>query len=291
MEVLLIGEDGEEVEADNIGEIAVKSRFLSPGYWRQPDLTRKKFKSSPKEGDECIFFTGDLGRMMPDGCLMHMGRKDFQVKIRGYRVEVAEIEMLLNRLDDIKEAVVVSHEDRSGDRSLVAYLVPAGQHVPPTGELRRFLAGKVPDYMIPSTFVTLETLPLLPNGKVDRHALPPPRREHPTTGAAFEPPRNATEEILAKIWAEVLELDQVGIHDNFYELGGQSLLATRIVLRIHETLQMELTLRSLFEAPTVAQLATVIEEMKRRNIGASISSILPVSREAYQRRQSESESN
>ena len=289
MEVLLIGENGEEVEANNIGEIAVKSRFLSPGYWRQPDLTQNKFKPSPKEGDERTFLTGDLGRMMPDGCLVHMGRKDFQVKIRGYRVEVAEIEMLLVRLDDIKDAVVVSQEDRTGDRSLVAYLVPAGHHVPATGELRRFLAGKLPDYMIPSAFVTLETLPLLPNGKVDRHALPAPSREHFTRGASFKPPRSSTEEILAKIWAEVLGLDQVGIHDNFYELGGHSLLATRIVLRIHEILQMEVTLRSVFEAPTVAQLASVIEEMKSRNIRPSVSRIVPVSREACQRRRSPTE--
>ena len=177
--VLLLDEAGKEVGPEDIGEIVVKSRYLVPGYWRRPDLTQAAFLPDPAGGNERIYRTGDLGRMRSDGCLEHMGRKDFQVKIRGHRIEVAEIESTLLDHAAIKEALVTAREESSGDTALVAYIVPAQVRVPTNSELRRFLQVTLPDYMIPSAFVTLEALPLTPNGKLDYRALPAPERLRP----------------------------------------------------------------------------------------------------------------
>ena len=196
--------------------------------------------------------------MLPDGCLIHLGRKDFQMKIRGHRIEPAEIEIALLDLDDIKDAVVILREDRSGDKLLVAYLVPAMQPAPTVSTLRRILAEKLPDYMIPSLFVTLDALPLLPNGKVNRRALPAPSRARPELETPFAAPRIPLEEVIAKTWSQVLGLEEVGIHDNFFELGGHSLRATQIISRLCADFQIELPLRTLFEVLTVAELADVI---------------------------------
>ncbi len=258
METLLINDAGEDVGIGEIGEIAVKSRYLSPGYWRRPDLTQEKFLPDPGGGDGRIYLTGDLGRMLPDGCLVHMGRKDFQVKIRGYRIETAEIEMQLVSLDNIRETAVVAREDQAGDQSLVAYLVPTGQDKPNVAELRRFLAQSLPDYMIPAAFVMIDTLPLSPNGKVDRRALPAPDRSRPEQETAFIAARSREEEALAGILARVLGLEQVGIHDNFFELGGNSLLAATFFLEIEKKLGKRLPLEALLRAPTVAQLADIL---------------------------------
>jgi len=262
MEVSVLDDDGGiEAGFNHIGQIAVKSRYLSRGYWQRPDLTEAKFLADSKGGDERICLTGDLGRMMPDGCLVHTGRKDFQVKIRGYRVEVHEIEKALLGLSAIKQAVVVGREDRPGDQRLVAYLVPNRQPAPSVSELRRFLGDKLPDYMLPSAFVILDALPLSPSGKVDRHALPAPEKRRPELQTSFVASRTPVEESLAGIWREVLCLDTVGIHDNFLELGGNSLLATQVISRVLDTFQLELPLRSLFdEASTIADTALVITQ-------------------------------
>ena len=257
-EVVLL--DAMQKDADNsrTGEIAVKSCFLSPGYWNRLDLTRAAFLTDPDGGNRRIYRTGDLGRILPDGCLVHLGRRDFQVKIRGYRIETAEIEMALVDHVDIKEAVVQAWETRPGDQRLMAYLVPAGLRAPTVTELRRFLAEALPKYMIPSNFVILDELPLTPNGKLDRRKLPTPGRSRPELKNPYVTPRNAAEEILAGIWAEVLVLDQVGINDNFFELGGHSLLATQIISRVINTFRIKVSLRSLFQAPTVADMSVVI---------------------------------
>ena len=258
-EVLLL-DDGHEVGIDQIGEIAIKSRYLSPGYWRRPDLTQTLFLPDPKGGNERIYLTGDLGRMLPDGCLIHMGRKDFQVKVRGHRVEVNEIELALLELDEVKAAVVMGREDAAGDQRLVAYLVPDTEPAPTIGELRTHLKEKLPDYMVPSAFVFLDALPLLPNGKVDRLALPAPSGARPELENDYLAPRTAAEETLVSIWAEVLGLALVGVHDNFLELGGDSLLAGQVISRVIGTFRVELPLRSLFEAPTVADMALAITQ-------------------------------
>ncbi len=260
-EILLIDDAGEEVGFNQVGKIAVKSRYLSPGYWQRPDLTQAAFLPDPEGGGERIYRTGDLGRMLPDGCLVCLGRKDFQVKFKGYRIEVAEIEMALLDLDTIKQAVVMAREDRPGDQRLVAYLVPAaGQQIPTVTKLRRFLAEVLPEYMLPSIFVSLDALPLSPNGKVNRRALPAPGRSRPEVETPFMAPRTPVEEALVEIWAEVLGLDEVGIYDNFLELGGHSLLATQVISRVLNTFRVELPLQSLFKAPTVADMAVVITQ-------------------------------
>jgi acyl-coenzyme A synthetase/AMP-(fatty) acid ligase len=280
MEVLLLDGAGRAVRDGQVGEIAVRSRFLSPGYWRRPDLTAAAFlpdtsgegslepsasslesdrRDSPGSGLKSpparLYLTGDLGRREPDGCLFHLGRKDFQVKVLGLRVEVAEIEMALLERDDIQEAVVVAREDPPGDARLVAYIVPAAGPGPTVSALRRALAERLPPAMQPSVFVRLEALPLTAAGKVDRKALPPPGRERPELETAYAAPRTPLERTLAGIWEEVLTLDPVGLHDDFRELGGNSLLAMRLLSRVKETLHEEVGLPEFFAAPTVAHLA------------------------------------
>ena len=262
-EILLLDEEGKEVGPDCVGEIGVKSRYLSRGYWGRPDLTRAKFLPDPNGGDERVYLTGDLGRLLPDGALEYIGRKDFRVKVRGYSVEIGEIEMRLLDHEGVSESAVVALDDQSGDKRLVAYFVPRRQPAPMIGELQSFLKEKLPEYMIPSAFVMLDSLPLAPNGtKVDYRALPTPGQGRPELATPFVAPRTAIEEKLAKIWAEVLGVDHVGIHDNFFELGGHSLLAMQIISQIHAAFQVEPSLRRFFEAVTVEGLAELIETVR-----------------------------
>jgi amino acid adenylation domain-containing protein len=286
-EVLLLDEEGQEVDEGQAGEIAVRSRYVSPGYWRQPDLTQTSFLPDPQGGDKRIYLTGDLGRRLPDGCLVHMGRKDSQVKIRGYRVEVQEIEHALLALETIRAAAVVAVEDQaSEDRRLVAYLV-SQVHPPPTvTALRGALAKKLPDYMLPSTYVFLNALPRTLSGKVDRRALAAPDRTRPNLATAFVGPRNPVEETLVAIWEEVLDLEQVGIHDSFFELGGHSLLATRVQSRLRDALQVEIPLRRIFETPTVAELAEAVQESEGHGPVSQPPRIVPLSRHKQRLRRS-----
>ena len=267
-EVLLLDNDGQKVGFNQVGEIAVRSRYLSMGYWRRPDLTKAKFLPDPESGDRRIYLTGDLGRMSPDGCLRHLGRKDFQVKIRGLRVDVSEVEKALANHPGVKEAIVTSRQDPSGDAQLVAYFVPSSHLAPTVSSLRNLLQGKLPDYMIPSAFIKLDAIPLTStgSGKVDRRALPDPGKERPDLDTPYVAPRTPVEEEVAKIWTEILALNLVGIHDNFLELGGHSLAATRVVSHVLKTFQVEIPLRSLFEAPTVAEMAAVIVESQARKL-------------------------
>ncbi|MGH7832899.1 MAG: non-ribosomal peptide synthetase [Candidatus Binatia bacterium] len=264
-EVLLLDEAGDEVGLAEIGEIAVKSRYLSCGYWRNPALTKARFLTGG-ESSLRIYRTGDLGRRLPDGSFVHCGRADFQVKIRGYRVEVAEIEMALIEYGGIKEAVVVGREDRLGGQILVAYAVPVVSAALRVGDLRSFLKRKLSDYMIPSAFVVLDRLPLLPNGKIDRRALPAPSGRRPMLDSPFVAPRDPIEEELAKIWAQVLSLDDVGIHDNFFELGGHSLAAARVISQVIKRFQLEIPLPFLFQSPTIAEMARVIADHEGRKL-------------------------
>jgi amino acid adenylation domain-containing protein len=262
VEVLLLDENGAEVGNDCIGEITVKSRYLALGYWRQPELTQAVFRPDPSGGDARLYHTGDLGRRLADGCLEHFGRKDWQVKIRGYRIDVGEIERALLEVPAVAEAVVMSKEFQERDTRLVAYVVPTKDSAVAVNEVRRFLQAKLPEYMVPSTFVRLDALPLAPNGKVDRQALPPPNQSRPELATTFVAPRTAVETELAGVWAEVLGVERVGIHDDFFELGGHSLLATQVMSRLHGAFRVELPLRSILEAPTVAALAEQIETVR-----------------------------
>ena len=265
-EVLLLDEHGKPAGPNQVGEIVVRGRFLSSGYWRRPEATRAKFVQDPEDGAMCRYSTGDLGRMLPDGCLVHMGRTDSQVKVRGHRVELAEIDMALLDVRGVKDAVVIQREDERGELRLVAYLVPAGDRAPTVSALRSALARTLPDHMVPSTFVTLDALPLTPAGKVDRRALPAPARVRPELNDPFVGPRTPLERVVAEIWADLLALDRVGIHDNFLDLGGHSLLATQIISRVISTVQVELPVRALFDSPTVAEMVLVILQNQAKRV-------------------------
>ena len=270
-----------------LGEICVRTPYLAQGYLEDDALTQERFISNPftqLPGDRA-YRTGDLGRYLPDGTLEFAGRNDQQVKIRGYRIEPGEIEAVLGQHAAVRETVVVAREEsvdaESGaansqsairnphlsDKRLVAYVVANQDPPPSSGELRRFLKEKLPDYMVPSVFVTLDALPLTPNGKVDRRALPAPNLARPDLEEAFVIPWTPVQEVLAGIWAEVLKLEKVGVHDNFFELGGHSLLATQLISCVRDTFQVELPLRCLFENPTVEELAAVITQNQAEGAG------------------------
>jgi len=266
-EIRLLDEDGNDVGFNQIGEIVIRSKYLSPGYWRRPDLNETKFMPDPKGGEERLYFTGDLGLMLSDGCLIHKGRKDFRVKVRGYGVEIAEVEKALRDHAAISEVVVVGKQDESGETRLVAYFISHGPSVPYVTELRRFLGEKLPDYMIPSTFVALETFPLTPNGKIDRKALPTPGKSRPALDTVFEEPRTPIEKELAQTWSEILSLQEIGVNDNFFDLGGHSLAATRVVTQVIKKFKLEMPLHALFAAPTVAEMAAVITASQGKKIG------------------------
>jgi amino acid adenylation domain-containing protein/FkbM family methyltransferase len=237
------------------GELYISGNGLARGYYNHPELTAEKFIPHPfsDEHGARLYKTGDRARYLPDGNIEFLGRTDSQIKLRGHRIEPGEIEAALREHPDIRESVVEVREDESEDKRLIGYVVAAPGSALSTNELRSVLQEKLPEYMIPFSFVFLDALPLTPNGKLDRKALP--EAVAPQSSEAFAAPRTQTEELLASIWAEVLKIDKLGIYDNFFELGGHSLLAMRLISRIRDTFRLELPLRSLFEAPTVAGLA------------------------------------
>jgi len=260
MEIVLVDDEGREIGPGEIGTITVKSRYLATGYWRRPELTDCVFFDEPENDGMRIYQTGDLGRMTPDGLFEHLGRKDFQVKVRGYRVETAEVERVLLQSANVKDVAVVLRNDRAGEARLVAYIVPAVHPGPTIGKLRLALNGLIPQYMIPSVFVMMDTLPLNLNGKVDRKALPDFDHTRPELDVPFIAPITGTEESLARIWVDVLGIDRVGIQDNFFDLGGDSLAATRVIARVLKQYRLELPLRTLFLCPIVKEMAAVITE-------------------------------
>ncbi|HEX7240613.1 MAG TPA: amino acid adenylation domain-containing protein, partial [Longimicrobiaceae bacterium] len=242
-----------------VGELYLAGDGLSRGYANHPELTAERYLPNPFEpAGARMYRVMDRVRWRADGVLEYFGRTDFQVKVRGFRIELGEVEAVMGRHPAVREAVAVVREDVPGDRRIVAYVTGAE---PAAAELRAHASVHLPEYMVPSAFVVLETLPLTPNGKVDRKALPAP--EYGGAEAAYVAPRTPAEEVLAGIWAEVLGTERVGVGESFFELGGHSLLATRVVSRIREVLSVELPLRVLFEAPTVAGLAERVEALRR----------------------------
>ncbi|WP_437576665.1 amino acid adenylation domain-containing protein [Sorangium sp. So ce887] len=261
------------------GEICVTGIGVGRGYLNDPARTAEAFVPDPF-GDvpgARMYRTGDLGRRLADGTLEFSGRRDHQVKIRGFRIELGEIEARLAQHPEVREAVVAVREERSSGKRLVAYVVGEGSAPPAPERLRDFLKETLPDYMVPPVFVALSALPLTPNGKVDRKALPAP--EAPAAdpgGAAAGAPTTPTEEALAAIWAEVLGLERVGVHTGFFELGGHSLLATQVVSRVRKALGVELPLRSLFDHPTVAELAGDVDRRRGPLAGAPAAGAPPL---------------
>jgi amino acid adenylation domain-containing protein len=257
-EVILMDDDGKEVGFDEVGEIVVRSKYLSPGYWNNPELTRTKFKCDPDDPTIRNYYTGDLGLMRPNGCLIHKGRKDFRVKIRGYGVDLIEVEKALLSHSEIREAVVVTPRTQSVNTRMIAYFVAARESPPTVSDLRLYLQEKLADYMIPSAFVKLDKIPLTTNGKVDRGALPEPNDKRPDLNTAYAEPRNETEYSLVQIWQEALDVRPIGIRDKFFDLGGDSLMATRVVSRVVDQFALEIPLKLLFQSPTIADMAAEI---------------------------------
>ncbi|MDF5713052.1 MAG: amino acid adenylation domain-containing protein [Rhizonema sp. NSF051] len=257
-EILLLDNDGNAVAPGEIGEIVIKSKYLCLGYWRRPDLTQAAFISNSQDGRERLYKTGDLGYFLPDGCLVHLGRKDFQVKIRGHRIEVAEVEMALLDIAGIKEAVVIASVDQNNDQILVAYLILDEQQKPDFRNFRNLLKNKLPEFMIPAAFVVTESFPLTATNKIDRQSLPALDTKDICSVATFVSPDTPEEKMLAAIWKKVLGLEQVGIDDNFFELGGHSLLAVRLIAEIEQHFGKNLSLAMLFQTPTIKQQAMLL---------------------------------
>ena len=263
VEIVLLDGDGHPVGNGQVGEVVVRSRYLSPGYWRRPDLTRAMFLPDPADGQMRAYRTGDIGRLRSDGCLEVLGRKDHQVKVRGYLVHPGEIEAALGEHPAIREAVVTAWAHADGETRLVAYVVPHASPAPYAAILRRYLRDLLPAYMVPSAFVSLETLPLNANGKVDRGALPPPPRPAAAQEADFVPPRSPMEHQIAAIWEDLFGVSPIGATDNFFDLGGDSLLAAAFVAAIEETCGRVLSPSVLLEASTVADLAAIMTRVER----------------------------
>jgi acyl-coenzyme A synthetase/AMP-(fatty) acid ligase/acyl carrier protein len=270
-QIVILDEGRREVRPGEIGEIAVRSRYLAQGYWRNTELTKDKFLLVLDGGGERIYLTGDLGQLLPDGFVIHLGRKDFMVKVRGYRVELGEVERALLEHPAVKEAAVVAWEREAGETYLAAYLVWRSDLNLRVDKVVAFLTKLLPDYMIPSTFMFLDSLPLT-NGKLDRRALPKPEGKRPELSRPYEPPGSDLERTLVAIWAEVLGIDRVGIRDNFFDLGGHSLLATQVISRVQEACQVEMPPQTLFERPTITDLAlaiTAIQAVEAQQTAAS----------------------
>ena len=236
------------------GELHIGGVGLARGYLNRPDLTAAKFIPNPFNKLERLYKTGDLARYLPDGNIEFLGRIDNQVKVRGFRIELGEIETVLIAHPQVSEAVVIDSEDIPGNKRLVAYVVTRSKSEI-KNQLRSFLKQKLPDYMIPSVFVILDALPLTPNGKVDRRGLPKPDQTRLDLEANYVAPHTQVEKSIAAVWQDVLHLENIGIHDNFFEIGGHSLIATQIISRLRQVFQMDLSVRTLFEAPTIANFA------------------------------------
>jgi amino acid adenylation domain-containing protein len=259
VQLYILDEEMEAVAIGVEGEIHIGGVAVGRGYLERAEQTAERYVPDPyaEDGGRRMYRTGDMGRYRADGEVEYVGRRDEQVKVRGYRIELGEVETVLREHSGVREAVVVVREDVAGDKRLVAYVVAAG--LAEVGELRQYVKQRLPEYMVPSAFVQLEKLPLTPSGKVNRRALPAPERTGLET--LYVAPRTEVEEALAFIWADILGMEKVSIYDNFFELGGHSLLSTQLIARVRKTFEVNVPLRSLFEMPTIAELALVVEEI------------------------------
>lgn len=259
-QVYVLDVNREPVPVGTPGELYIGGMGLARGYRRAPQLTAERFVASPFRAGERLYRTGDQVKWMPDGRLEYIGRIDYQVKLRGFRIELGEIESVLADDPTVKQAVVIVREDVPGDKRLVAYVLPrAGTTCDPQA-LRKAVRDVVPDYMVPAAIVPMTDFPLTPNGKVDRHALPAPTLEPEHASAPAIEPRNRLELQLVAIWEQVLGITPIGVRDNFFALGGYSLLALRMFSAIEQTFGKRLPMAVLFQAPTIEQLADVLAD-------------------------------
>jgi acyl carrier protein len=233
---------------------------VARGYLNRPDLTAEKFVAHPFSSNPAarLYRTGDRARYRADGTIEFLGRYDQQIKLRGHRIEPGEIEAVLRQHEGVRDCVVQVYEPATDDRRLAAYVVPAGDSTTLAAELRQFLEPKLPGCMVPSAFVWLDKLPLTPNGKVNRQALPMPEETRPSLATAFAAPRTEMEKRIAKLWRELLRVQTVGLHDNFFDLGGNSLLVVQEQVRLRDDVGVNVPVVRLFQYPTVASLANFI---------------------------------
>jgi len=259
------------------GEVFIGGAGLARGYLNRPELTAEKFIANPFAATpgERLYRTGDLGRHLPNGDIEYLGRLDNQVKLRGFRIELGEIETVLGQHPAVERAVVIIREDRPKDKRLVAYVVARETKANLTAELRKTLAEKLPDYMIPSAFVMLEALPLTPNQKVDRRSLPKPDDNRGGLESSYVAPRDNLEQQLANIWAKILDTTKIGVLDSFFELGGNSLLAVRLFAQIENRFGKRLPLATLFQSPTIEQLAQLLRNGDAKRAWSSLVAIQP----------------
>jgi acyl carrier protein len=263
MRIHILDENLQRVPDGEVGELFIGGAGLARGYRSRPDLTEERFISDPfsPESGARLYRTGDLVRLCADGQLAFLGRVDEQIKIDGYRIEPDEIVHRLEKHPDVQSSVVVAREDAPGNKKLVAYVIAKPGSELTKDQLRRFLEKWLPSYMIPSLFVRVEMLPLTPNGKVDRAALPPPTAHNILWKSTLTEPRTAIEERLVGILSKLLGLDKLGLEDDFFTLGGHSLLGTQLIGRIRDAFGVELSLRSVFDSPTISELSVQIEQL------------------------------
>jgi amino acid adenylation domain-containing protein len=274
-ELLILDEDGREVPRGRSGQIAVRSACLSPGYWRQPELTAAAFRTDAHGVGLTIYRTGDRGRLLPDGCLVYQGRGECRVKVRGIRVEVEDVEAALRGHDMVEQVAVVSHEDGHGSDVLVAFVVANRGATLQRGALRSFLADRLPGHMIPSAFVLRSELPHTPNGKIDRLALRSVAYDTTRITTSLSEPQDQLERELTRLFEAALGIHSVGARENFFDLGLDSLGVLRLVAEIEDAFDIRIPMSYLFDSPTVSELAAKLRG--RRGIGQS-SSMVPIRR-------------
>jgi hypothetical protein len=261
-EIYILDNNMQPVPVGITGELFIGGDGVARGYLNRPDLTAERFIKDPfsdKPGAR-LYRTGDLARYRADGNIEFLGRIDHQVKIRGYRIELGEIETLLEKHPAIHEAVVLAREDTSGDKRLVAYIIPNQNQKISRSELRDYVKQKLPEFMVPSHFVTLETFPLTPNKKIDRKALPAPVQVQIESETAYVPPKNELQRAIIDIWQALLNIPKVGIDDNFFELGGHSLLVVKAYFRLREVTNGKLTITDMFRFPTIRTLTEYLSQ-------------------------------
>ena len=263
VQIYILSEQMQQVPSGEVGEICIGGAGVARGYRNRPNLTAVKFVHNPfsLDPDARLYKTGDLGRLHPDGQIEFLGRADEQIKVRGFRIEPAEIVKVLDEHPGVHASTVVAREIAPGDKRLVAYFVPASKSLPTHTELRNIVAARLPEYMVPSVFVKLTSLPMNASGKVDRAALPAPTTENTLRDDTYVAPRTPIEERVASMLAPLLGLDKVSVEDNFFLLGGHSLMGTQLIARVRDAFGVDLSLRSLFDAPTVAKLSAQVEAL------------------------------
>jgi acyl-coenzyme A synthetase/AMP-(fatty) acid ligase len=244
------------------GEIYIGGKGLSRGYLNRPKLTSRNFIPNPFSNNEGrrLYKTGDMARYLPDGNIEFIGRVDYQIKMRGYRIELGEIEATLTSCDHVESAVVSLFEPIDGNKILAAYVVVSNDKTVTALNLQKYLQNKLPEFMIPTSYTIMESFPLTPNGKINRLGFPPPDLSRPELEVPLVEPNSTLEKVLISIWKEVLNLDEIGVHDNFFDLGGHSLLVTQVISRINQTSSSPITIRDFFDAPTIAELASIIDD-------------------------------